>query len=83
LLQGFPFSLRSFSQCECGFPVPHNPQLEGRPVQTGSAFDSPPLFEANVESFFVNFVDPHCGQGVPCHWDERTRTSLSLPQFSQ
>ena len=42
-----------------------------------------PLLEAKTENFFESFFDLQCGQGVPCHWDERTRTSLSRPQESQ
>jgi hypothetical protein len=37
----------------------------------------------NADSFFVNFFEPQCGQGVPCQRLERTRTSLSFPHFSQ
>jgi len=38
---------------------------------------------ANVESCFVNFFEPQCGQGVPCHRLERTSNSNSQSQLSQ
>jgi len=63
-------------QCECALPVPHSPHERGWPVQAGFAA-LPATLEANTERLFVNFVEPQCGQGVPFHWVERTRISLS------
>jgi hypothetical protein len=57
------------------------PQELGVPVQEGS--DAAPPLEANTESFFESFVEPQWGQGVPSHWVERTRISLSFRHFSQ
>jgi hypothetical protein len=63
-------------------PVPHKPQEVGWPVQAASAAP-PPVLEAKVESFFVSLFEPHFGQGVPSHCEERTSTSLSCPHCSQ
>ena len=69
-------------QCECGLPVPHLPQEVGTPEQLAPA-SSPAALEANTESFFCNFTEPQCGQGVPSQALERTSTSLSRRQASQ
>jgi hypothetical protein len=69
-------------QCEWGLPVPHSPQELGWPVQPGSA-PSRPLLEAKTDNFFISFVEPHFGQGVPFHWVERMSSSESCPHFSQ
>jgi hypothetical protein len=58
------------------------PQDLGLVVQTAAASVAPEL-EAKVENFLWSFVEPHFGQGVPCHWLERTNTSLSVSQASQ
>ena len=39
--------------------------------------------DANTDSFFDNFFEPQCGQGVPCHLLERTNSSNSLSQRLQ
>jgi hypothetical protein len=70
-------------QCECGRPVPHIPQERGLPLQAAASEELPPALEANTDSFFVNRLDPHLGQGVPVHLLERTRISLSTPHFPQ
>jgi hypothetical protein len=44
---------------------------------------SVPDVEAKTESFFVNRLDPQCGQRVPLQSAERTRTSLSRSQPAQ
>jgi hypothetical protein len=62
--------------------VPHIPQERGLPEQKAGAAASPPP-EEKADSFFVNFFDPHFGQGVRCQRVERTRISLSAPHFSQ
>jgi hypothetical protein len=59
------------------------PQERGLPLQESSAAEPPATLEAKTDSFLVNFVAPHLGQGVPCQRLERTKTSLSLPHFSQ
>jgi hypothetical protein len=59
--------------------MPHEP---GLPEQDGSAL-SPPLEEANTESFLDSFVDPQWGHLVPSQLLERTSTSLSLSHLSQ
>ena len=64
--------------------MPHRPQEEGVPEQAGP---SPPpvlaLLEAKTDNFFFKFLDPQAAQDVPSHRVERTRISLSRPQFSQ
>ncbi|MGA2176793.1 MAG: hypothetical protein ABSH38_17590 [Verrucomicrobiota bacterium] len=62
--------------------MPHIPQEPGLPLQEAGSEESPPV-EAKTDSFFVNFFDPHFGQGVPAHRLERTRISLSAPHFPQ
>lgn len=40
--------------------------------------------EANTESFFVSFFEPHCGQAaVPSHFVERTSNSKSFSHLAQ
>jgi hypothetical protein len=40
------------------------------------------MVEANVDSFFVNFFEPHCGQAaVPRHCDDGTSFSNSASQL--
>lgn len=34
---------------------------------------------ANTESFFISWVEPHFGQGVPFQSADRTRSSLAFP----
>jgi len=58
------------------------PQERGFPEQDGAAASVATL-DANTESLFESFFEPHLGQGVPSHLLERTRISLSLPHFSQ
>jgi hypothetical protein len=58
------------------------PQELGLPEHDGAA-DSLATLEANTDRFFDNFLEPHCGQGVPSHLLERTRISLSAPHFPQ
>jgi hypothetical protein len=62
--------------------VPHRPQELGVPEQLGAASEPAPL-EANTESFFCSFTEPHCGHFVPFHSLERTSTSLSRLQSLQ
>jgi hypothetical protein len=61
------------------------PQEWGVPVQDGAwpRLGPPATDEANVESFFVSFVDPHWVHLAPSQWLERTRISLSFPHFPQ
>jgi hypothetical protein len=59
------------------------PQELGLPEQESAAELSPAVLDANTESFFANFFDPHLGQGVPSHRLERISSSLSAPHFSQ
>ena len=61
--------------------MPQRPHDLGVPVQDGSLLT--PLLEAKTESFLFNLVEPQRGQGVPSHFEDRTRTSLSFPHFSQ
>jgi hypothetical protein len=63
-------------------PVPQRPHDLGTPEHDG-ALSCPLTDDAKVESRFVNFFDPHFGQGVPCQVLERTKISLSAPHFSQ
>jgi hypothetical protein len=51
------------------------PQELGVPVQDASA--SEPPADAKVDSFLVNFVEPHFGHSAPFQLLERTRISLS------
>jgi len=62
--------------------VPHIPQERGLPEQEAASADTAAL-EAKRDSFLVNFFDPHFGQGVRAHCEERTRISLSAPHFPQ
>jgi hypothetical protein len=58
------------------------PQEPGLPLQEASAF-SPPVLDANTESFFVSLVEPQCGHLVPSQALDRTSISLSFSHFAQ
>jgi hypothetical protein len=58
------------------------PQERGWPEQDGAAASLATL-DANTDNFLASFLEPHFGQGVPCHLLERTRISLSAPHLSQ
>lgn len=60
--------------------MPHEP---GVPEQLGAGSFSPPLAEANTDSFFTSLVEPQCGHFVPFQALDRTRISLSRSQFPQ
>jgi hypothetical protein len=47
------------------------------------ALPLPPALDANTDSFFASFTEPHWGHFVPFQSLERTSTSLSFPHFSQ
>ena len=71
------------AQCRCGPPRPQ-PQPAGFAMQVGAAGLAPPaVAEANTENFFVSFVEPQFGHGVPCQSLERMRISLSVAHCSQ
>jgi hypothetical protein len=59
------------------------PQELGTPEQEGPWPALFPPLEAKTESRLVSLTDPQCGHGVPFHWLERTRISLSRSQLSQ
>ena len=64
--------------------MPQRPHEAGTPEQDGPSPTPPPAaLEAKTDSFLVRFLEPHSGQGVPRHLEERTRISLSRPHFSQ
>ena len=69
--------------------MPHMPQEPGfleHPPPPGAGpgeLEDPAVLLAKVENFLASFFEPQCGQGVPCHLEERTRISLSLPHCSQ
>jgi hypothetical protein len=52
-------------------------------LQVGVADVDEATEEANMDSFFVSFFEPQCGQGVPCHWLECTSNSKSLSHSRQ
>ena len=51
-------------------------------MQLAGAAGAPPE-DANTESFFSSFDEPHLGHFVPSHALERTSTSESSPHFPQ
>ena len=66
--------------------MPQSPHDFGLPVQAGPASLPLPLPEppeANAESCFVSFVEPHFGHWAPFHFVERTRISESAPHLPQ
>lgn len=52
-------------------------------AQAGASKLAPPPDEANTENFLLNRVEPQWGHLVPCHWLDRTSSSLSFAHFSQ
>lgn len=57
--------------------------LQSAPPEAAPEPAGPAPEEANTESFFSSFVEPHCGQRVPFQSLERTSTSLSVSQARQ
>jgi len=51
--------------------------------QVGAAGADEAAVEANTDNFFVSFLEPQCGQGVPSHRLERTSNSKSFSQPAQ
>ena len=80
-----PPALNPATQCRCGPPPlqhPHEPE-DGFAQAEDSLALSPPLAEANTESFLTSFDEPQWGHLLPTQSLERTRISLSLSHLEQ
>jgi hypothetical protein len=64
-------------------PQPPPPQQWPPPPDFLPAELSAAPAAANVENFLSSLLEPQWGHFVPVHLDERTKTSLSFPHFSQ